>query len=101
MRRFMSAAGVAMGGLALMAAGQGVASAATTTTTTVPSCVVAQEKFLVTVWVDVTNNCSTQQRVQVVYTDRTDPTCYTIQPGQTAYSRLFAQIGHFKGLISC
>ncbi|MFF2145563.1 hypothetical protein [Kitasatospora sp. NPDC058190] len=104
MRRIMSAAGAALGGLALVTAGQGVAGAATagsTAATAVPGCVQAQETAMGTVWVDVTNNCATRQRVQVAYTDRVDPTCYTIQPGQTVTSRLGFQFGHFKGLSGC
>ncbi|MEU8822908.1 hypothetical protein [Streptomyces sp. NPDC048636] len=101
MRTFLNVAAVALAGTALVASA-GVASAATpSASAAVPSCVVADEQFLGTVWVNLTNNCSTQQRVKVVYQDRVDETCYTLKPGGTATSRLAFNIAHFDRLVSC
>ncbi|QKV92460.1 hypothetical protein HUT19_12440 [Streptomyces sp. NA02950] len=94
-------AAVALAGTAL-AASAGVATAATpSASAAVPSCVVADEQYMGTVWVNLTNNCSSQQRVKVVYKDRVDETCYVLKPGGTATSRLAFNFSHFDRLISC
>ncbi|MFI6645032.1 hypothetical protein [Streptomyces sp. NPDC050504] len=104
MRRLLNGTAVVLGGMALVAATQGVAGASTTSAsgaTEVPSCVTYQEIAMGNVWANITNNCSTTQRATVQYGDRIDPTCYTLQPGETKTSYIGFNWNRVTRLVSC
>jgi hypothetical protein len=93
MSRIVRTIGAAVAGLALVGAVQGPARAAGTAEA-VPSCVEAKDAYLIAVYVNITNNCTTTQQVKVEYKyDRNRPpfiydTCYTVEPGQKVTATL-------------
>ncbi|MEU4213021.1 hypothetical protein AB0F13_24020 [Streptomyces sp. NPDC026206] len=103
MRGFLTAVASAAAGMALVVSAQGVAAAATGTASggSVPGCVTAKQWAAGTIWVDVTNNCSTVQRVQVRYVNRIDETCYVLQPGEKRTSSLPFNFARFDRLVGC
>ncbi|MBD0421128.1 hypothetical protein AB0L35_08180 [Streptomyces sp. NPDC052309] len=107
MKRIVRALGAGVAGLALVGAVQGTAQAAgTDTAASVPSCVVAKPYYLVTITVQITNNCSTTQQVSVEYSKGGVPSvpdkCHTVAPGQTvSTSEPFWIADRYVGLIPC
>ncbi|GKQ37870.1 hypothetical protein [Streptomyces sp. A012304] len=86
MSRIVRAIGAAVAGLALVGAVQGPAQAAGTTAEAVPSCVEGREYFMITVFLEITNKCTTTQQVKVEYNRQGQhyiaDKCYTLEPGQ-------------------
>ena len=101
LRKLLNAAAVVVGGAALVMSAQGMANATTSSSAAVPSCVVPEEGYMGTVWVYVTNNCDTAQKVTVVYKNGREDGCHTVQPGEKKYTALPVNISHFDRLISC
>ncbi|WNE97320.1 hypothetical protein PS467_19285 [Streptomyces luomodiensis] len=103
MRKFAAAAGAALGGLALVAATQGAAQAAPATAeAAAPSCVKADVTYLVGIFVDITNNCSTTQKVKVDYDRDYFSPCFTLAPGATAsHSASIIYASRYEGLATC
>ncbi|GCB49952.1 hypothetical protein [Streptomyces sp. NL15-2K] len=103
MRKLASAIGAGVAGLALLGAAQGSAQAAPQA---VPSCVVGEARYLVSMFVYITNNCSSTQQVKVKYTKGgvtvIPDVCHTVEPGQTVTTSTPVWIAdRYVGLVSC
>ncbi|MEV6471498.1 hypothetical protein [Streptomyces sp. NPDC051657] len=97
------ASGVAA--LGLLAGAQGVAQAEESAA--VPSCVKGEGAYLIALYVTITNNCDTTQRVSAWYERDGVPVhpenrCYTLAPGeQVKYREPFWFGERYAGLIHC
>ncbi|MEW2079276.1 hypothetical protein ACFZAG_25075 [Streptomyces sp. NPDC012403] len=103
MRKLASAIGAGLSGLVLLGAMQGSAQAAPQS---VPACVEGEATYLVSIFVSITNNCSSTQQVKVEYTkggvtvipDR----CHTVAPGQTVSTSAPIYVAdRYVGLVPC
>ncbi|WP_432252535.1 hypothetical protein [Streptomyces sp. HNM1019] len=103
MKRLAAAAGAALGGLALVAATQAAAQAAPAAAeAAAPSCVKADVTYLVSIFVDLTNDCSTTQKVKVDYDRDYFSPCFTLEPGGTAsHSASVVYASRYEGLATC
>ncbi|MCP9206901.1 hypothetical protein ABVG11_21050 [Streptomyces sp. HD1123-B1] len=103
MKKIAAAAATAISAMALVGATQGAAQAAPSTTrAAAPSCVKADVTYLVTIMVDVTNNCSTTQKVKVDFNNNYFSSCMTLAPGQVGHANAaIFQASRYEGLVTC